>query len=732
VASAPESRRRRGRPRLLRTVVRRLVGRLLSDRRPAAGPPPVAAGVVDAAPVRAPWSLLRYLWRARHPSAPGTEPAAPAPERRRPIGAAPTMLRAGRPMLAHRALRGGAGAGTRRGGPPGGPLSGPLTGPLAGPLAGPLTGPLTGPPAAGPDVRPGHELVMRPSFGVRAGGDHTTTPGGPGADGPGSSADRRVRDVWHGHAVTRAGTDDRATGRDDRTTGGRQDRTTGRPGRLPGDDGRGFGPGTGFAGGLRGPVRRDGVATSEAFGADLAGGLPMAGGWRAPAADPTAAGGRHAGSGHPGPGHTGPGHPAPSPGGSGREGSGHVTSSAGTGAAGHATRSSGAATGHDARATHLGPLRRAIARAGGLADRLTRAAREHPAHRHDTLAAAPPDGPSVHSPEPVGYLRVLGSAALPPGQVPDPAGAVQLSPAAGHRAGPAARGAGGGQFPVPVPSMSPRQRWEAAVAARPLESPRPLPSALHAMATAITGRARPPQYTTGPATRHALAAAGALGATTGTVVHLPAAPVPGPAVSAVLAHELTHTRNPVRRPRFFLGGASGLLDDDERSALAAGRQQLAGLAGQGRDAAAGLADQGREAAAGIVGQLPVGGGLGAIGDVATRAARAAVLEAVAGPMAAAQGFAGNAMSAASGAMDTVSGAVGTASDALDSAAGAASGAVDAVSGAASGVAAQAAGAAGQVASAAKAALDPDKVVEIVEQRLLREIERRGGRWAGVF
>jgi hypothetical protein len=40
--------------------------------------------------------------------------------------------------------------------------------------------------------------------------------------------------------------------------------------------------------------------------------------------------------------------------------------------------------------------------------------------------------------------------------------------------------------------------------------------------------------------------------------------------------------------------------------------------------------------------------------------------------------------------------------------------------------------AGAAAGAVKNALDPDKVVEIVEQRLLREIERRGGRWAGVF
>jgi hypothetical protein len=29
-------------------------------------------------------------------------------------------------------------------------------------------------------------------------------------------------------------------------------------------------------------------------------------------------------------------------------------------------------------------------------------------------------------------------------------------------------------------------------------------------------------------------------------------------------------------------------------------------------------------------------------------------------------------------------------------------------------------------------LDPDRIVDVVEQRLLHEIERRGGRWAGVF
>jgi hypothetical protein len=254
------------------------------------------------------------------------------------------------------------------------------------------------------------------------------------------------------------------------------------------------------------------------------------------------------------------------------------------------------------------------------------------------------------------------------------------------------------------------------VALRPLEAPRPLPAAFHAMATAITGRARPPLFTTGPATRTALAAAGALGATTGTVVHLPAAPTAAPAVSAVLAHELTHTRSPVRRPRFLLDGASGLLDDDERQALAAGREKLSGATG-----------------AGIVDSLPVGGGMGAVGEVATRAARAAVLEATASPIGSALGG----LSSFGGgiAADATSAAGGTARSAGDAASGmisavseTATDAMSAASGAASGVA----GAVGGVADAARTALDPDKVVEIVEQRLLREIERRGGRWAGVF
>jgi hypothetical protein len=324
------------------------------------------------------------------------------------------------------------------------------------------------------------------------------------------------------------------------------------------------------------------------------------------------------------------------------------------------------------------------------------------------LVGRPVGGPAVSGPDAVGGMRVLGAATLPAGSGPDPSGSVEYSPAAGVGALGHARPVRSPldrSLPVLEKEVSPRRRWEAAVARQPLEAPRALPTAFHAMASAITGRARAPLFTTGPATRAALAAAGALGATTGTVVHLPA--VPTATLGGVLAHELTHTRSPVRRPRFLLEGASGLLDDDERQALAAGREQ---------------------AGAGIVDSLPVGGGMGAVGDVATRAARAVVLEATAGGALGGSAGSGNGLSALGNGLlgaagETASGAVAAASGALGSAGGAAAHAAGDAIGAAAGNA---------VGAAAKSVLDPDQIVEIVEQRLLREIERRGGRWAGVF
>lgn len=266
--------------------------------------------------------------------------------------------------------------------------------------------------------------------------------------------------------------------------------------------------------------------------------------------------------------------------------------------------------------------------------------------------------------------------------------------------------------------LPPQRRWEAAVAARPLEAPQALPARFHALASAVTGAALPPRYTTGPATRHALAAAGALGATTGSVVHLPAPPARVPVT--VLAHELSHARQPVRRPRFLLSSMSGAVDDDERGALAAGRGLLTNAATGGN---------GPETGAGLVDRLPVGGGAGAVGavtEVATRAARAAVIEAGASPPSGGTGFgdlgggfpSGGSTSTATSVQEGGGTSSGTTGGGTTSAAGAST---------ESAPAATNAGATGGAAP-----LDIDTVLEAVEERLLREIERRGGRWAGVF
>jgi hypothetical protein len=445
-------------------------------------------------------------------------------------------------------------------------------------------------------------------------------------------------------------------------------------------------------------------------------------------------------------------------------------------------------------------------------------------------------GPTVSNPTAASSLRVLGGSASPM-SAPDFSGAVLATPprpsvidssAPSNRAGVKTTA----MPPRHADHQTPRQRWEAAVASRPLEAPRELPDPLRQLARGITGRSTAPRYTTGPATRHALSAAGALGATTGTTVHLPAVPTTAPPSVSVLAHELTHTLNPVRRPRFFLGlGHSAHLDDDERSALAAGASMLGGrhggpgttfsgsglpgmgpaglgggasgiLGGAGGAGAGDLSSAGRgligsagasqalsaggflggsggsgdpgmpgalgaaarDAAgdsggmgAGIVDGLPVGGGVGAMADLATSTARQTVLAAM--PGGAFPGMGGGTLDgggSGGGGFDGAGfGASGfdgggaSAGGASGGGGGASSGAVGAGSATAGGAAPAGAPAAGgqgtggqppavpglatvggDVAHAGP--IDADRIVEMVEARLLQEIERRGGRWAGVF
>jgi hypothetical protein len=401
------------------------------------------------------------------------------------------------------------------------------------------------------------------------------------------------------------------------------------------------------------------------------------------------------------------------------------------------------------------------------------------------LIARPVAGPSVQNPTPAGGLSVLGAGPLPTGVVPDPTGAVRITPErpsavsgqAPARPAPASGGLGhlanaglralrsghgdhlhaatgpgglragdagpsvsadwsgavrparthddGPEFPA---SASPHQRWRSAISSVPLETPQPLPSAFHDLARSITGRAHPPRYTTGPATRRALSAAGALGATTGTVVHLGAPPTAGPQVAAVLAHELSHARTPVSRPRFLLGGLTGG-DDDERQALATGRRYLGGLTEGLPGGPSGAAES---VGAGIVGNLPVGRDMAPVAEMATQVARAAVLEATAATSGIASSLSSAGSQLAGGASGLVDSATSAVSGATAPVGDGAPGGGDAPGGAPGGApgASVVSGPGGTKAAATP--LDPDRVIEVVQERLLREIERRGGRWVGVF
>lgn len=359
---------------------------------------------------------------------------------------------------------------------------------------------------------------------------------------------------------------------------------------------------------------------------------------------------------------------------------------------------------------------------------------------------------------------------------------------------------------------SAEQLWRAAVARQPLESPRPFPNSLRPLVAMLAGSADRPSYTTGPRTRHALAEAGALGATTGDVVHLAQAPSAQPSSIGVLAHELAHARQPIARPRFLLRAPGGVMDADERAARAVGDRMrltttgvigaslgggsgsrvVSGLAarfsGPGRSAGAKtpmpesaigtaveqvdrtytpdtLGNRGGAAvteggsgltgpvntvdrfsgpaqamSAGIVDALPVGGvSTTSVVDLATQAARSAInehmntasrtVEATIGyPDGVAASLGEATQSGAGEAPGMIGGSARQWADGATTAfhsgtAGAST--VDRAQGAS-----RTAGAFG--ATSGPTGVDLDRITEALEERLLRQLERRGGRYAGVF
>lgn len=81
-------------------------------------------------------------------------------------------------------------------------------------------------------------------------------------------------------------------------------------------------------------------------------------------------------------------------------------------------------------------------------------------------------------------------------------------------------------------------------------TPAPLPTTFRPMADVITGGQRV-MLSTDPASRRALRSVGKVAATTGSTIHLDRTAIPQARLHEVVAHELTHVAHPSPTPRFF-------------------------------------------------------------------------------------------------------------------------------------------------------------------------------------
>ena len=114
------------------------------------------------------------------------------------------------------------------------------------------------------------------------------------------------------------------------------------------------------------------------------------------------------------------------------------------------------------------------------------------------------------------------------------------------------------------PPPTPAEVFVAELQRHRAERPRSLPRHYQPLATAIVGD-RPVRLATGEASRRALAKVGKAAATTGDVIHVS---TPRP-TAEVMAHELTHVAHPSPVPRFF--------DDDDHSPEERRAEQVAAV-----------------------------------------------------------------------------------------------------------------------------------------------------------
>ena len=251
------------------------------------------------------------------------------------------------------------------------------------------------------------------------------------------------------------------------------------------------------------------------------------------------------------------------------------------------------------------------------------------------------------------------------------------------------------------------------------------------LARAVTGQRLTPLYTTGPATRHALHSAGARGATTGSTMHLPEPPRPEPRALALLGHELAHVAESSPRPRFLLDSPPATGDEGERRARRLGEAVQAGALGKPVGPA--TAPPADIIAGGRVAHLPVGGAPAIAGAVrqAARDSNASLPEA---------GWPGVAIPSAATAtapppLPATVGGPATATPATgDVAVAGWPGTAPAPrpSVAADPRADPTAPGAGLTTGAHLGHGQVSELLEALEERLLADIERRGGRYAGMF
>jgi hypothetical protein len=369
--------------------------------------------------------------------------------------------------------------------------------------------------------------------------------------------------------------------------------------------------------------------------------------------------------------------------------------------------------------------------------------------RGQPLRRRPVDHPASPGGEASRHTRRASGAALLVRAVPDSRSESAVGPGTGH------------------PGGTPAERWLRTVRARPLERAVPFPGWARPLVDAIVGRRRPPQVTFGTATRSALATAGVTGAAWGGAVRLRRAPRETPEDLETIAHELSHTVTDASGPSFFEGATS---DPGETRARALGRTVRGIAASLGsspglarRTAAALTGGPGATPAAGTprlqrmarvpvrsalvsrspaVGTLPVsraaalaGGVSGTNGlDPEPSSPRSpvpsTVLQRAPSALPAVAERASSVLPAVTeGASPLTRGASETAAALLDRA-GAAAG--DTAAHAESAVRAAGGDVLGSLGAGGDAAHQLGYLLEALEERVIAELERRGGRYAGAF